>query len=878
MMDFTFLFSRMRTHIGSLYFYFISFLFSRANGFLTQRTSPMSSFPFYNYSYFNLTSVSEAQAPKTARALNFSHNAIEKITKRDFEGFDVLEALDLSYNHIKDIELGAFENLLSLVSVDLSFNDENLLVSDLAPRLKLIPTSGASGPSQTYMYFQKSAEAALEPPTPAELLPHLEDPSNPGDVSPRFRRRRAEENTTSPPAATLRPDVCGAPINGLLDLSRTKLSNEELEAKLDADLCQAKLGAVLEFNISHSDLEMDLLSLFVLFLPMKDIRSVDASYNKITINNIDVEAICRFPFSNFSFLNISNNPINRLETMCLPPTITVIDLSFTNISTIPANFAKKLSKLERLYVQGNQLIYTVRPDSPSAATRPPPGTVHISAISFVRNQAGTPIESLPERVKHLKVSNCSIVELPEWFANRMQQLLFLDLSSNRISMLPDLPISLQHLDISNSDIKVIPPSFKSLSNLTVFNIQNNKITDMHPEYFPSTLTTCDISKNKLKVLALTEALENLESLNVSGNLITRLEPASQLSALTNLDSSHNLISELPDHFGRALPMLKHFNLSGNKISFLQRGSLPASLQELDISDNAITTIVQDTFGQLTSLSVLTVQGRHFFCNCDLYWFVNVYIRNPHLQINGKDDLRCSFPPDRRGSLVKSSNLTLLHCSLGIQMAITASVAILVVLVLTGLCWRFDGLWYVRMGWYWCMAKRKQYKKRPENKPFDAFISYSEHDADWTKENLLKKLETDGFKICYHERDFKPGHPVLGNIFYCIENSHKVLFVLSPSFVNSCWCQYELYFAEHRVLDENQDSLIMIVLEDLPPNSVPQKFSKLRKLLKRKTYLKWSPEEHKQRIFWHQLAAVLKTTNEPLVRAENGPNEDMIEME
>lgn len=878
MMDFTFLFYRMRILIGSLYFYFISFLFSKVNGFLTQRTSPVSSFPFYNYSYLNLSSVSQAQAPKTARALNFSYNAIEKITKRDFEGFHVLEVLDLSHNHIKDIEPGAFENLLSLVSVDLSFNDKNLLVSGLAPHLKLILTSGALGPSQIYMYFQKSAEAALEPSAPAELLPHLEDPPNPGNVNPRFRQRRTEENKTSPPAATLRPDLCGAPINGLLDLSRTKLSNEELTAKLDADLCQAQLGTVLEFNISHSDLEMDLLSLFILFLPMKDIQSVDASYNRITINNIDVEAICHFPFSNFSFLNISNNPINSLETVCLPASITVIDLSFTNISTIPANFAKKLSKLERMYVQGNQLIYTVRPENPSATPRPPPGTVQISAISLVRNQAGTPIESLPESVRHLKVSNCSIVELPEWFANRMQELLFLDLSSNRISMLPDLPISLQQLDISNSDIKIIPPRFKSLSNLTVFNIQNNKLTEMHPEYFPSTLTTCDISKNKLKVLSLTKALENLESLNVSGNLITRLEPACQLPSLTNLDSSHNLISELPDHLGQSLLMLKHFNLSGNKISFLQRGSLPASLEELDISDNAITTIVQDTFGQLTSLSVLTVQGKHFFCNCDLYWFVNIYIRNPHLQINGKDDLRCSFPPDRRGSLVKSSNLTLLHCSLGIQMAITACMAILVVLVLTGLCWRFDGLWYVRMGWYWCMAKRRQYKKRPENKPFDAFISYSEHDADWTKEHLLKKLETDGFKICYHERDFKPGHPVLGNIFYCIENSHKVLFVLSPSFVNSCWCQYELYFAEHRVLDENQDSLIMVVLEDLPPDSVPQKFSKLRKLLKRKTYLKWSPEEHKQKIFWHQLAAVLKTTNEPLVRAENGPNEDVIEME
>ncbi|KAM6128280.1 toll-like receptor 2 [Pterocles gutturalis] len=874
----------MKILTGSLHFHFISFLFSRANGFLTLRTPTTDASPFYNYSYLNLSSISEAQAPKMARALNFSHNIMEKITKQDLEGFDALEVLDLSYNRIKDIEPGAFETLPSLVSVNLSFNDNELLVLGLPAHLKPAPTSEASGSFQLFKYFDNSSEAAPEPYTSPEGLPHSGGPSVLQNVNLELKRNtenplpRAEEKVTVSPTATLQPNFCGAPINGILDLSNSKLTQEELEAKLDADLCQPQMNNILELDISHSELEMDLLSLSMLFWPMKNVRSVNASYNKITINILDAEAICTFPFSKLLFLNISNNPINSLNTLCLPSTIKVLDLSFTNVSQIPKNFAKKMINLETMYVEGNHFIYTIHPEITSAAPQPPPGTVHINAISFVRNQAGTPIESLPKKLKHLQMSNCSIVELPEWFAGTMQELLFLDLSSNRISMLPDLPASLQHLDISNSDIKTIPPTFKSLSNLTMFNIQNNKITDMHPEHFPLSLTKCDISRNKLNVLSLTDTLVKLEYLNVSGNLITRVEPTGHLSALANLDSSHNLISELPDLFGKSLPMLKYFNLSGNKISFLQHGSLPTSLIELDISDNAITTIVEDTFGPLTSLSVLTVQGKHFFCNCDLYWFVNVYIHKPHLQINGKENLRCSFPPDRRGSLVESSNLTLLRCSLGIQMAITACVAVLVVSLLTGLCWWFDGLWYVRMGWFWCMAKRKQYKERPENKPFDAFISYSEQDAKWTKENLLEKLEADGFKICYHERDFKPGHPILGNIFYCIENSHKVIFVLSPSFVNSCWCQYELYFAEHRVLNENQDSLIMIVLEDLPPNSVPQKFSKLRKLLKRKTYLKWSPEEHRQKMFWHQLAAVLKTTNEPLVRAENGSARDMYEMD
>ncbi|KFP33450.1 Toll-like receptor 2 type-1 [Colius striatus] len=858
----------MRILIGSLHFYFMPFLLSRANGSLTQTPAAYAS-PVYNYSYLNLSSVSEARAPKTARALNFSHNVIGSITKRDLEGFVLLQVLDLSYNQIKDIEPGAFESLPCLASVDLSFNSKELVVSDLPAPLKLSPTSEASGALQLYKHCGNSSEQ-----------PHSGGPSVLPNVNPRPRHlpQRAERNSTVSPPATPRPHFCGEPVNGTLDLSHSKLTEEELMQKLDPDLCQAQLDSILELDISHTDLQMDLLSLFVLFLPMKSLRSIDASCNRLTINILDVEAICSFPLSKLLFLNISHNPINSLDTLCLPSTIRVIDLSFTNVSQIPSNFAKKLWNLETMYTQGNHFIYTARAEGTGAAPKPGPGFVHIDAISFVRNQAGTPIQSLPKKVKRLKMSNCSIVELPEWFAGTMAELLFLDLSTNRISVLPDLPSSLQHLDISNSDIKTIPPTFKSLSNLTTFNIQNNEVTALQPEYFPGALTRCDLNRNKLSVLPLTRAVGKLRYLSVSGNLITRLEPSGPLPALVHLDSSHNLISELPDHFGKSLPGLRYLNLSGNKISFLQRGSLPASLVELDISNNAITTIVEDTFGPLTSLSVLTVEGKHFFCNCDLYWFVNVYMHSPHLQINGKGKLRCSFPPARRGSLVESSNLTLLHCSLGIQMAITASVAILVVLVLTGLCWRFDGPWYVRMGWYWCMAKRKQYEKRPEDKPFDAFISYSEQDANWTKEILLRKLETDGFKICYHERDFKPGHPVLGNIFYCIENSHKVLFVLSPSFVNSCWCQYELYFAEHRVLNENQDSLIMIVLEDLPLNSVPQKFSKLRKLMKRKTYLKWSPEEHKQKLFWHQLAAVLKTTNEALVRAENGCAQDMYEME
>ncbi|PKK26261.1 toll-like receptor 2 [Columba livia] len=511
----------MKPLIGSFHFYFISFLLSRAKGLPALRAPTASVSPFYTYCYLNLSSVAEAQAPKTARALNFSHNLIKKITKRDLEGFDALEVLDLSHNQIRDIEPGAFERLPSLLSVNLSFNDKSLLAAGLPPPLKLNPAREASGLLQLYEYFDRSSEAALEPPAPAE-----ERPSVPKPLPARLRRGTggvppgAEGNVALSP----NPDPCAAPVSGRLDLSHRPLSEDELAAMLDEDRCLARLESILELDMSHSGLQMDLLSLFALFLPMKNVRSIDASHNKLTMNVLDASSFCKFPSSKLLFLNISNNPINSLDTLCVPSTIQVIDLSFTNISQIPRNFAKKMTNLEHLYAQGNHFIYTVRPETPSVAAEYPPGSVHINAISLVWNEAGTPIESLPRRVKHLQMSNCSIVELPEWFASTMQELLFLDLSSNRISALPELPASLRHLDLSNSDIKIIPPRFKSAANLTVFNIQNNKITDMHPEYFPLALTECDISKNKLTVLSLTGALEKLEFLNVSGNLIAPPRP------------------------------------------------------------------------------------------------------------------------------------------------------------------------------------------------------------------------------------------------------------------------------------------------------------------------------------------------------------------
>uniref|UniRef100_A0ABI7X9H3 TIR domain-containing protein n=1 Tax=Felis catus TaxID=9685 RepID=A0ABI7X9H3_FELCA len=80
--------------------------------------------------------------------------------------------------------------------------------------------------------------------------------------------------------------------------------------------------------------------------------------------------------------------------------------------------------------------------------------------------------------------------------------------------------------------------------------------------------------------------------------------------------------------------------------------------------------------------------------------------------------------------------------------------------------------------------------RPSEK-FHLFVSYSSVDATWTH-GLISRLEADlaGLKVCLHERDFTPGRNVLENMAECIQQSQKVLLVLSQDFVQSRWCLLE----------------------------------------------------------------------------------------
>lgn len=85
---------------------------------------------------------------------------------------------------------------------------------------------------------------------------------------------------------------------------------------------------------------------------------------------------------------------------------------------------------------------------------------------------------------------------------------------------------------------------------------------------------------------------------------------------------------------------------------------------------------------------------------------------------------------------------------------------------------------------------------------------------------------------------------------------QIIFVLSRHFVNSEWCNYELYFAQQRAMGKTFSDVILVVKEPIDPSSLPSKYCKLKKMLSTKTYLEWPQQVSQRAFFWAQLRSVL----------------------
>ncbi|RMC14180.1 hypothetical protein DUI87_09270 [Hirundo rustica rustica] len=419
-------------------------------------------------------------------------------------------------------------------------------------------------------------------------------------------------------------------------------------------------------------------------------------------------------------------------------------------------------------------------------------------------------------------------------------------------------MNIADMTIADSEmIHMLCPSSKS--PFRYLNFLKNDLTDFLFQKCDNLLQleTLILRKNKFeslrKVSFMTSRMKSLKYLDMSNNLLrhdgadVRCQWAESLSELDlssnqladavfeclpanvkKLSLQNNQISNVPRGVA-ALKSLEELNLASNRLADLPGCSGFASLQFLNVEMNSILTPSADFFQSCPRVRELQAGHNPFKCSCELQAFIGLERQSGGSCLAGRRPLL----------------LTLV-----------------LVAVVAFLCIYLDVPWYVRMTWQWTQTKRRAWHNPPGDQgpvlQFHAFISYSERDSLWVKNELIPNLEKgEGcVRLCQHERNFMPGKSIVENIINCIEKSYKSIFVLSPNFVQSEWCHYELYFAHHKLFSENSNSLILVLLEPIPPYLIPARYHKLKALMAKRTYLEWPKERSKRALFWANLRAAI----------------------
>ncbi|XP_056435628.1 toll-like receptor 8 [Gadus chalcogrammus] len=173
--------------------------------------------------------------------------------------------------------------------------------------------------------------------------------------------------------------------------------------------------------------------------------------------------------------------------------------------------------------------------------------------------------------------------------------------------------------------------------------------------------------------------------------------------------------------------------------------------------------------------------------------------------------------------------------------------------------------------HYLKAKLKGYRSSAsQDNVYEVFITYDTKDpwvSEWVLETLRVKLEVEGekaFPLSLEERDWPLIAPFIDNLTQSIRYSLKTLFVRTKAYANpnakAGVFRLAMYLAHQRLLDENLDVLVVLMLEPVLQNS---HFLRLRRRLCGESVVEWPRTAAAEPWFWQNLRNVVRVDNQTM---------------
>uniref|UniRef100_A0A3P8UF38 Toll like receptor 8 n=1 Tax=Amphiprion percula TaxID=161767 RepID=A0A3P8UF38_AMPPE len=517
--------------------------------------------------------------------------------------------------------------------------------------------------------------------------------------------------------------------------------------------------------------------------------------------------------------------------------------------------------------------------------------LNLSGNGFSAAPNGTEFSQLPN-LTYLDLSFNKIDLAYDDAFNELQKLQVLDISYNahyfqafgithNLHFTKNLPV-LRVLNMSHNAISTLTTKQMYSQSLAELQFTHNHLGTLWKEKDGSyktlftnltNLTLLDISHNNIAKIPINvyECLpDKLITLHISHNSLTEFawDKLKHFYQLQILDLSFNSLSNVTGIDSSITNTLTFLDLSHNHIFHLDNGFIkgPKSLTTLSLSYNKLTTINQSTFlsGRENPIKTLFLQKNPFQCKCDsldfILWIEDSNIKIPRLTT----EVTCDTPANQKSQILIDFDINqCVNDSLACQIYIVTTFFIIVFMFVATTAHLF--YWDASYVLHYLKAKLKGYRSfYSSDSVYDVFVTYDTRDphvSEWVMGNLRVKLEEEGEKhlpLCLEDRDWPLGVPLVENLTQSIQYSRKTLFVLTESYVKTGAFKLAMYLAHQRLLDENVDVIVLLMLEPVLQHS---HFLRLRKRLCEKSVVEWPRTAAAEPWFWQNLRNVVRVDNQ-----------------
>ena len=171
------------------------------------------------------------------------------------------------------------------------------------------------------------------------------------------------------------------------------------------------------------------------------------------------------------------------------------------------------------------------------------------------------------------------------------------------------------------------------------------------------------------------------------------------------------------------------------------------------------------------------------CSCDNSWMIG-WLQSLSHQISDPGDIVCASPSRMYGrNVLKSTTEEFCVDPVNRYLTVIISLTVLVatfVLAIIGILVSYKLRLRLYKKWKFHLFDRDECDG--EDMDYDVFLCCSSLDENLHGNYIQELLEDNGYRVCYHERDFLPGQVIMENMHHAIERSKRTLCIITNNFL------------------------------------------------------------------------------------------------